>query len=366
MKNKIKFPAVTLILLPTVAAMLAASGASALAQDEPTIAKDLVRVKANRIDGVWRNGRKEEGSSWLPAIEYRVNGPIATGSQLSVEFSLPTNRQWLKFDCPNIVLDIEKGYWWKTECGALRHGRSAAVRNEKSVTFTGIVNFAIHLRNEVQGTDAVLFTGKMKVGKFLPLPKNPSYIEYYVDDDWRIPIGYIGFEFGSKNRSAGQRYKGNDSDIFIAGMEFRGYPGDVKAHLLYQGKELAQDSCAIGENSEWDPAKPEWAEIECKFRGVYRNDPPAGSAEDPRHALSKNPGEYEIKVLSAGHLARSIKFTVDSDGKFDNGIATANKLGSGRVIVPVQVIGNQGPWDRAAWKTGAFYGNPLTGFTAPQ
>ena len=48
----------------------------------------------------------------------------------------------------------------------------------------------------------------------------------------------------------------------------------------------------------------------------------------------------------------------------DNGIATANKLGSDRVIVPVQVIGNQGPWDRRSWKTGAFYGNPLTGFTA--
>ena len=24
----------------------------------------------------------------------------------------------------------------------------------------------------------------------------------------------------------------------------------------------------------------------------------------------------------------------------------------------------EGAWDRAAWKTGAFWGNPLTGFTA--
>jgi hypothetical protein len=83
-------------------------------------------------------------------------------------------------------------------------------------------------------------------------------------------------------------------------------------------------------------------------------------------ALSKNPGEYEIKVLSAGHLARSVKFTVAADGSFDNGIASANKLDSERIIVPVQVIGNQGPWDKTAWKTGAFYGNPLTGFTPAQ
>jgi hypothetical protein len=36
------------------------------------------------------------------------------------------------------------------------------------------------------------------------------------------------------------------------------------------------------------------------------------------------------------------------------------------VIVPVQILGEQdGVWDRAAWKTAAFYGHPLTGFIAP-
>ena len=65
-----------------------------------------------------------------------------------------------------------------------------------------------------------------------------------------------------------------------------------------------------------------------------------------------------------GHLIRSLKFAVDAEGKLvDNGIATANKLGTDRVIVPVQIIGDSdGPWDRMAWKTDAFYGNPLTGF----
>jgi hypothetical protein len=74
-----------------------------------------------------------------------------------------------------------------------------------------------------------------------------------------------------------------------------------------------------------------------------------------------------LKVLWNNKLARSIKFTVRPDGKFDNGIAAANKLGSDRVIVPVTIIGDQdGSWDRAAWKTDAFYGNPLSGFTPPQ
>lgn len=77
-------------------------------------------------------------------------------------------------------------------------------------------------------------------------------------------------------------------------------------------------------------------------------------------------GEYEFKVLWNNRLARSIKFTVGPDGKFDDRIATANRLGSERAVVAVQIIGDQdGQWDRAAWKTDAFYGNPLNGFAPP-
>jgi len=87
----------------------------------------------------------------------------------------------------------------------------------------------------------------------------------------------------------------------------------------------------------------------------------------PLYLMSENPGDYEIKILYQGHLVRSIKFAVDAEGKLvDNGIAASNKLGNNRVIVPVQVLGDaDGKWDKTAWKTEAFYGNPLTGFTAP-
>jgi hypothetical protein len=56
---------------------------------------------------------------------------------------------------------------------------------------------------------------------------------------------------------------------------------------------------------------------------------------------------------------------VQPDGKLDTSLAASNKFGSDRLIVPVTVIGDQdGTWDKAAWKTDAFYGNPLTGFSA--
>ncbi len=208
------------------------------------------------------------------------------------------------------------------------------------------------MRNELQGTDLVLFSGKFKVA-IAPIKPGLKVMEYYVDQDWTIPIGYIGFV--DKD--------GNAAEAFQALMWFRGNPGDVDAHLFYQGKELTHHLCRIGENSEWNPAKHEWWPIGCKFEGVYGTPPGPGSGQDPRHAFSEKPGDYEIKVLSGGHLARSLKFTVNAEGNFDNGIATSNHLGTDRVIVPVQVIGDQGPWNRLAWKTDALYGNPLTGFT---
>jgi hypothetical protein len=49
----------------------------------------------------------------------------------------------------------------------------------------------------------------------------------------------------------------------------------------------------------------------------------------------------------------------------DSGIGPANGLGTGRIVVPVQIIGDQdGQWDRNAWKTEAFYGSLLKDFTA--
>jgi len=83
--------------------------------------------------------------------------------------------------------------------------------------------------------------------------------------------------------------------------------------------------------------------------------------------LDKNPGDYEIKILRQQKLARSASFSVGADGRIvDNGIAKQNKLGGIRMILPMKIIGDQdGTWDHNAYKTEAFFGNPLTGFTAP-
>ncbi len=338
--------------------------------DHPTIAKDSVQVTAFS-DG-FNTKKNGDTWTWLPSMEFRVNGPVASGSQLYVEYTIPGSAP-VKFDCR--TKETPPGERMHTECG----GRDG-IPEEKASTYTGVFSFAIKMRNELAGADATLFTGKAKalkahsneaqVGKFV------NHWVYYIDHDWNLPIAYVLYDEDTQ--------RGMKRPILNIAFWIRGDPYNFDPHLFYQGKEVGkmyyadQEVGKAGCESELDnntthyvadsmPQKAKWSRVICTF-GNVRGWDKTGEAPGmfgPAYNLSKNPGEYEFKLLWNNHLARSIKFNVKPDGSFDNGIATANKLGSDRVIVPVQIIGDQdGQWDKASWKTDAFYGNPLTGFTA--
>jgi hypothetical protein len=351
------------ILLVLTIVGLHPTASTAINQDQPTIAKDSIQITAFMFN-VYKGNY--DTWSWVPRMQYRVNGPIPSGSQLYVEFSTPTG-PWIKFDCSTD--NVEKGYWWKTECG----GRD--IPEDKGLLYTGPVNFTIKMRNELQGTDSTLFTGKMKVAKAHTNEVGPKAVNkwvYYVDHDWNLPIGYVYL-------TASDVFGWKMPDFHLA-FWVRGEAGRMDPHLFYQGKEVGKvfsDGTEIGRAScgavvenltthfvdDTLPQKAKWARVECDFPNIKGSN--TTGERDDIFTLAKNPGEYEFKLLWNNKLSRSIKFTVQPGGKFDNGIATANKLGSDIVIVPVQVLGDQdGMWNKTAWKTDAFYGNPLTGFTA--
>jgi hypothetical protein len=354
-------------IIALVFVALPALSGSATTQDGPTIAKDSIQITAFTFN-VYKGNYDQW--SWAPRMQFRVNGPIASGSQLYVEFSTPTG-PWVKFDCNTDT--IEKGYWWKTECG----GRD--IPEDKGSLYTGPMNFTIKMRNELQGTDATMFTGKMKVAKAHSNevgPKAANKWVYFIDHDWNLPIGYIYLTPADVH--------GWKMPDFHVAFWVRGDPYKFDPHLFYQGKEVGKKffegtevgraGCeAVIENNTTHyvedsmPQKAKWSRVECDFPNIKGSNTTgeAPSIFGEIFTLDKNPGEYEFKLLWNNKLARSIKFTVQPGGKFDNGIATANKLGSDIVIVPVQIIGDQdGVWNKTAWKTDAFYGNPLTGFTA--
>jgi hypothetical protein len=361
--NKLRLACAFMLALSIIS--LAPVIKSSASQDQPTIAKDSIQITAftfNVYKGnydVW---------SWAPTMKFRVNGPIASGSQLYVQYNLPTG-PWVKFDCD--TNNIEKGYWWKTECG----GRQ--VPEAQTSTYTGPVSFTIKMRNELQGTDLTLFTGKMKVAKAHSNEAGPKAVNkyvYFVDHDWNLPIGYV---YLTPSDIYGWKFPDFHVAFWVRGDAYKFDP-----HLFYQGKEVGKrflDGMEIGkagceaevENNtthyveESLPQKAKWARVECDFPNIKGSNTSGDDTTKDVYTLAANPGEYEFKLLWNNKLARSIKFTVQPGGKFDNGIATSNQLGSDRVIVPVQIIGDQdGTWNKTAWQTEAFYGNPLKGFTA--
>src|SRR5438552_1519830 len=344
---------------------------------QPTIAKDSVQVTAFTFS-VYR--KNYDIWSWAPKIAYRVNGPIASGSQLYVEFTLPGSGPWVKFDCK--TEETQKGYGFDTECG----GRQ--ISEDKGSTYTGPVNFSIHLRNELAGGDQTLFTGTMKVAKVHSNeegPKAANHFVYYVDHDWNLPIGYVFYEPEKQwDRDDPRRWaKPKFSFAFWTRGESSGFAephlfhgGKEVGKVYYNGAEVSKPSCGTTEvqhnptQSTTPAGQFIWTRWKCTFYSVLPWDKTANKTEGifgPTYLFSENPGDYEMKLIYQSHLIRSLKFAVDAEGKLvDNGIATANKLGSDRVIVPVQVIGDvDGQWDRTAWKTDAFYGNPLKGFSVP-
>ena len=92
--------------------ILLLSAVNSAAQDQPTIAKDSVQVTAFTLSS-YKGDFKTW--SWVPKTQFRVNGPIASGSQLYVEFTVPGTGAWVKYDCK--TQETQKGFWWQPECG---------------------------------------------------------------------------------------------------------------------------------------------------------------------------------------------------------------------------------------------------------
>ena len=323
----------------------------------------------------YRNGQRDQETwSWVPKIVYRVNGPITAGGQLLVDFTLPSGKPWVKLNCN--TKETKEGYWWETECGA----NTSEIKDEEATIETGIAGFKIDLKNELEGTNKTLFSGKFKVGKFhvgvVDLPKFKNNFSYYVDYDWNLPIGYI-YDYDNMDHRAGYPPSKTEGRLTFVTW-FKGTPdlmnfGKHVAYLYYQGKQVA-DSTG-GDKFGAEGCQVEDAPSEDSpytyCRHYFTVNATVWDKQAEYHPMDfpmyKNPGEYEIKVLENGKLVRTAKFTMGLGGKLiDTGIGTQSGLGTGRIVIPVQVLGDQdGQWDKNAWKTEAFYQHPLTGFTAP-
>ena len=330
----------------------------------PTILKRTIYVSVYRFLRYWPNPAAAEPQyntwSWVPRVSFELLGPVPGGSQWIVDFQMPDGKPWISYKCQTDELGDDVAGEVKTP--------TSDDDEKKAITQTGLFPFKIHLKNALAGTDTVMFEGKAKVGTYAPDQSIPEYKgkrEFFVEQDWRLPMGIIWLN---------PRVDENVPALSVT-MWFRGAKSGsrIEAFLIHNGQPVATINSS-GDNYEGDIStgvgdpQGTWGRFTFTFMKVrgYNKDTSANSYA-AMYFLDKNPGDYEIRVLREGKLARVAKFTVGADGwPSDNGIAANNKMGGIRKVLPVQVIADQDlGYNRDSWKTDMLYGNPLAGFTAP-
>src|SRR6266849_1639287 len=95
MKKILSLLAFTLLLVALIA-LTRSTNSSAANDDQATIVRDSVQVTAFTLSS-YKGDFKT--FSWVPRLRLRVNGPIASGSQLYAEFTVPGIGPWVKFAC---------------------------------------------------------------------------------------------------------------------------------------------------------------------------------------------------------------------------------------------------------------------------
>ncbi len=328
-----------------------ASAARAWADDAatkgPTIDKTSVFVHV-----------MQRSDKWLPEVSFIVSGPISAGTSFAVNYTLPGGKPWITL---NLTSEEQCATCWYVYTDI---GSGDSIADSKATAEVGNFGLKITMANELEGTKGTLYEGSFTVKKF---KSENGEINHYVDQDWRLPIVFVGGEWMENSYGAMQV---NKAPYLTAMSWFKGGSDpQTQAFLFFGGKKIASvdggNSC--NSVSTYNTSVLNYYCLKFHFSSVkWWLMPEIAQNYPDAYVLYGNAGEYQIKVLRDGKLSRVITFSVTADGKMvDNGYA-AQAGYRYNWIVPAQVMGEgDGAYGKEAYKTDTFYGNPLTGFTAP-
>ncbi|MEZ5426863.1 MAG: hypothetical protein R2747_11390 [Pyrinomonadaceae bacterium] len=328
----------------------------------PVLLKNSIYVQAKTHDEYWKMPNQKNYSSWVPLIRFNQFYNNEKSLNYAAEYFNPDGSSWYSEDLEQGNLSADRTVLFQSP------SPYSGTLDTKSTAGTGIYSFKITDRD----TKEVIYQGKFKVGKFSRSsnPQEKNKVDFFVDHDWLLPFGMIGF---------------HHSDIEIGGITplvsvwLKGMvsAGELEGRLFYQGRQIASTKDGDGASgvSDYDERTTQYAPAfapdniwkRWQFQwGNFRFDNNGGFNRDyyPNALYAdKNPGQYTVKIYRNGAQIRELSFSVGADGKFVAPAYTSQIfLPYHRLIVPVKITGTGEKWDATAWKTGAFYGNPLNGF----
>jgi hypothetical protein len=328
----------------------------------PVLLKNSVYVQAITHDEYWKAPNQRNYSSWVPRLRFSHFYNNDKSLNYLVDYFNPDGSPWYSEK-------LEQGFSAADRTVTFQSPSPyGGVINTKSTVGTGIYGFKI----TDEATKEVLYQGKFKVGKFSRAhsPQEKNKVDFFVDHDWLMPFGMIGFHHSLDTVGAMEPLV----SVWIKG------PVDAKeleGRVFYKGQQIASTkdeasgvadyderasgyAVAFAPQNFWKRWQFEWNNLRFDNNGSFNRDyyPKA-------HYADKNPGDYVVKIYRNGEQIRELGFSIGADGRFVVPAYMSQMfLPYYHIILPVKVLGTGEKWNATVWKNEAFYGNPLSGFTA--
>ncbi len=329
----------------------------------PVLLKDGLNIKISTGNKYWKTPNEANHSSWIPLVQFGLFYDESETIHYKIE--------WLKPD----------GSLWFSEPIEDRQTRyTSEVFDTQATDAAGV--YGVRLVNAK--TKEIAFQGKFTVKKTMigeGDPRRKNQAMFYVDNDWSLPIGYAGFDR-------------NDSwDFDPSPTVYLWFKGDLnrddfEARLFQNNQQITStdDGGTINDGSLFSEKRnPDscfqntevcrytlWSfkwkmfRVESFDREQHPNNDRYARSEPNAVYTKDKPGEYTVKIFYKGTQVRETKFTIQPNGWLTaNAYAAQLPMDNLKIVVPVKIMGTLDKYNTAAWKTEAFYGNPLTGFAAP-
>lgn len=322
----------------------------------PQFMLNTLEVKAHNEQRYWKAPTQSDYSCWYPQVSFDVfYDDQAPKLRFTAEWFNPDGSSW--FSEP-----LEKG---TGDFVNLRSPYESKDLDQRAVVSTGTYSLKI----TDSKTSQVIFQGKFKINK-LPLdPKLKNKNLFYVDNDWNLPIGYVGFKKDF-----------TDYEIHTRPIAFFWFKGVLESsqfegELYYNNQRIATTAKGGNVNSYAERGEDCFlARDTCaqrlwgfEWENFVLENSPSARQNNPNGWFTKDhPGEYTVKVFYKGDQVREAKFNIDAKGWVArNAFSDQMFITDYQVPVPVKILGTLDKWNQTSWKTDAFYGNPLNGFNIP-
>ena len=326
-----------------------------VASSKAILLRETVEIKPYTKESYWKFPNQGNYTSWVPQIDFRS---FYDGSS-----TLRYAAEWTNADGSPWFTEALRYQMNGDQTASLRSEYSDEIFNTKAVTAIG--TYSVKVTDTKSGE--VVFQGKFRVNKRPFAPGDISLKNrniFYVDNDWNLPVGYVGFNYDS-------------TWDYLQPTVFMWFKGRIKAEdfegrLFYNGQEIAStdgggwvntsqyrgDDCTkYGQDCRLQLTTFMWNKFMLENSNWVRRQKPDSLFTNDR------PGQYTVKVFYKAQQVREANFTIDQAGhiapnQFSNQIYLANY----RVAIPVKIMGSFDKQPAPTWKAEMYYGNPLSGF----